>query len=301
LQISSEDTEELKQIVDMIQNEGDLKIYFEGEDNVTELIERIEEHDGEEIGFVVHAEDGQGSVDLLNLKDAIEMEHPTVEVEGETDQAEDAYNALKERIESNIIQAQIQANIQTNYDTFAANMENNPVLADKFAHHATGTLSLPAHARGDVALKQDEDALVNEIGQESRIRAGKWELLPPGMHVEHLKRGDIILNAKQTEDLIKHNAAHGVGKIVGGQSAFASGTMHEGMRSFATASASGFFNIMPEGTHDFFQKLADGVDDLNDYNDSARDAGDAARDVGDAADNVGNAFDDLVDQIQYSF
>jgi len=69
----------------MIQNEGDLKIYFEGEDNVTELLERIEEHDGEEIGFVVHAEDGQGSVDIQNLKDAIEMEHPTVEVEGETD------------------------------------------------------------------------------------------------------------------------------------------------------------------------------------------------------------------------
>jgi len=181
-------------------------------------------------------------------------------------------------------------------------MQDNPVLATKFTHHAAGTLSLPAHARGDVALKQDEDALVNEIGQESRItRDGRWELLPPGMHVEHLKRGEIILNAKQTEDLIKHSAAHGVGKIVGGQSAFANGTMHEGMRSFATASASGFFNIMPEGTHDFFQKLADGVDDLNDYNDSARDAGDAARDVGDAADNVGDAFDDLVDQIQYSF
>lgn len=76
--------------------------------------------------------------------------------------------------------------------------------------HAHGTLH--AYANGRVALSKDEKALVNEMGQESRITEnGVWELLPPGMHIENLKKGEIILNADQTEDLIKHGKAKGTG------------------------------------------------------------------------------------------
>lgn len=52
-----------------------------------------------------------------------------------------------------------------------------------------------AHAKGsgDISLDQDEESLVNELGQESVIRDGKWFLLPAGMHVEQLKKGDKIL------------------------------------------------------------------------------------------------------------
>lgn len=60
----------------------------------------------------------------------------------------------------------------------------------------------PSHAGGNVALLSDENALTNEVGQESLIRNGEWFLLPPGPHMEHLKKGDIIFNAKQTHDLL---------------------------------------------------------------------------------------------------
>lgn len=88
---------------------------------------------------------------------------------------------------------------------------------------ATGTMLSPAHAKGSVALPEDETALVNEMGQESRIHNGIWELLPPGMHVQKLDKGDIILSARQTADLLKSGKAHGIGK------AYADGTAFSGM------------------------------------------------------------------------
>lgn len=70
-----------------------------------------------------------------------------------------------------------------------------------------------AHAKGEVALKHDEQALVNEVRinghSESIVRDGVWSLIPGGAHIENLKKGDIIFSATQTEDLLKHGATHG--------------------------------------------------------------------------------------------
>ena len=69
-----------------------------------------------------------------------------------------------------------------------------------------------AYADGNVALSQDEMALVNELGTESIIRNGNWYLLPRGMHQEMLKKGDIVLSAAQTKALINTGAAPGHGR-----------------------------------------------------------------------------------------
>lgn len=70
-----------------------------------------------------------------------------------------------------------------------------------------------AHAKGEVALKHDEQALINEVRinghSESIVRDGVWSLIPGGAHIENLKKGDIIFSASQTEDLLKHGATHG--------------------------------------------------------------------------------------------
>ena len=111
----------------------------------------------------------------------------------------------------------------------------------------TGTMLSPSHAygtaynvvnyknafaNGKVGLEHDETALVNELGQESCIRGDKWFLLPPGMHVQSLKRGDIILNAQQTADLINHGKANGTAR------ALANGTLaYNGMPSHASYSS----------------------------------------------------------------
>lgn len=101
--------------------------------------------------------------------------------------------------------------------------------------NASGTLTSPAHANGTaynvlnlrpayakgnkVALEQDETALVNEMGTESIIRDNSWFLIPGGMHMQALKKGDIVLNASQTKSLMEHGKASGHGK------AYANGTV----------------------------------------------------------------------------
>ena len=105
-------------------------------------------------------------------------------------------------------------------------------LMNAFIHRATGTLLSPAHADGRVSLPQNETALVNELGTESIIRNGKWMLIPGGMHREHLKKGDIILNAGQTKSLMKYGKAAGRGR------AYADGTLNS-VVSNAYANGSG--------------------------------------------------------------
>lgn len=117
-----------------------------------------------------------------------------------------------------------------------SNFYNGTLLSPAHAYGtvrqlATQDLLAPAYADGKVSLPNDEYALVNELGTESRIRNGVWSLLPPGMHMENLKKGDIILNAKQTSDLLKS------GKTTGTARAYASGSL------LAPAYASGMLSL----------------------------------------------------------
>lgn len=110
------------------------------------------------------------------------------------------------------------------------------------ASKASGTLT-PAKASGtaynmlnlrrafvngsrNVSLQNDEDALVNELGTEGLIRDGILYEIPGGMHVQALKKGDIILSVKQMHDLELTGKASGHGK------AYADGTITSGMHAY---------------------------------------------------------------------
>lgn len=114
------------------------------------------------------------------------------------------------------------------YQTVYQNVVRQRATGSMFAPaHATGTtgynvvntISGSAYVNGQVSLPYDERALVNELGRESFIRDGKWMLLPPGMHLQDFKKGDIILSASQTEALMKYGRASGKGN------AYANGTI----------------------------------------------------------------------------
>ena len=119
-----------------------------------------------------------------------------------------------------------------NYRTNDPLLGGAPEASGSFAiAHSSGTAYnvqnykrlTPAHAAGDVALKQDERALVNEEylngHSESIVRDGVWSLIPGGAHLENLKRGDIIFSAKQTDDLLRTGATPGHAR------AYANGTL----------------------------------------------------------------------------
>lgn len=98
---------------------------------------------------------------------------------------------------------------------------------------------IPAHAAGKVALSRDEKAVVNEEDTESIIRDGVWSLIPGGMHIESLKKGDIILNARQTKSLLQFGRAPGHAR------AYAQGSL---LSAYAGGSGGGSFFVGGSGS-----------------------------------------------------
>lgn len=98
--------------------------------------------------------------------------------------------------------------------------------------------SIGAYAYGnDWALHYNQNALVNEIGQESIVRDGHWFPIPGGAHVEQLKRGDIIFNAAQTKELMETGrvlSGGGHGKV-----AMANGTAYNMLNAYYNSSVTG--------------------------------------------------------------
>ena len=82
--------------------------------------------------------------------------------------------------------------------------------------HAQGT----AHKGGSWGAQKTETALTGELGPELRVRGNRWELLGEnGAEFNEVRKGDIIFNHKQTEELLANGYITGRGK------AFAEGTI----------------------------------------------------------------------------
>lgn len=81
--------------------------------------------------------------------------------------------------------------------------------------NANGT----AYADGNWGALKTETSLVGELGPEILVRNGKWTTVGEnGAEFTQVKKGDIVFNHKQTEQLLKHGHVTGRGK------AYASGT-----------------------------------------------------------------------------
>lgn len=108
--------------------------------------------------------------------------------------------------------------------------KNKNVDRDRFngTAHVNGTISKFAQKNayvngtysGDWGVPQDEDALVNELGEEIIIHDGKWRIANNGnMGFTHLRKGDVVLNHKQTEELLKNGyVSNSRGRLIGGMS-----------------------------------------------------------------------------------
>lgn len=99
---------------------------------------------------------------------------------------------------------------------------NGTVHADGTAH-----VSGAAHARGSWGAPKTETALVGELGPEIVVRNGKWTTVGDnGAEFANIKKGDIIFNHKQTEDLLSKGYVTGRGK------AYAEGTAYNGIYTY---------------------------------------------------------------------
>lgn len=94
--------------------------------------------------------------------------------------------------------------------------------------------SVPAKAQGtsnssSVGIPKSEKTLINEVGTEGVVRDGKLNIYNNGYPaLVDLKKNDIVFNHKQMEELEKKGyITNSHAKIVGGMSAFASGTVDD--------------------------------------------------------------------------
>lgn len=156
----------------------------------------------------------------------------------------------------------------------------------------------PAHASGtNVAIKQDQQALVNEVGvnghAESIVRDGVWSLIPGGAHIENLKKGDIIFSTTQTDALLKHGAIQGHAR------AYASGTVTSPgvMKAYAAGNTPGFHfqggaaTVKPAGSGNSGNSGNSGLqhaieDNTDAVSNNSDDTSDAADEVSEALQNV---------------
>lgn len=161
----------------------------------------------------------------------------------------------------------------------------------------------PAHASGtNVAIKQDQQALVNEVGvnghAESIVRDGVWSLIPGGAHIENLKKGDIIFSTTQTDALLKHGAIQGHAR------AYASGTVTSPgvMKAYAAAGNTPGFHfqggaatVKPAGSGNSGNSGNSGLQYAIEDNTDA--VSNNSNDTSDAADKVSEALQNVIKKL----
>lgn len=158
-------------------------------------------------------------------------------------------------------------NYTINETTVKKTVDDSPKWYKPWTWFADGT----ANAQGNWGAERTEPSLVGELGPELRVRGSRWEMLGEnGAEFTDVKKGDIIFNHKQTEELLKN------GHITGRGRAYANGTAY---------AAGG-------GTFDRYGFSGNGGYTKYDVNNSIVDSfGNAADSISDAADKFEEVFD----------
>ena len=89
--------------------------------------------------------------------------------------------------------------------------------------NGTAHMSGTAHAQGSWGAPKTETALTGELGPELLVRGNRWTTIGEnGAEFTQIKKGDIIFNHKQTEQLLKNGYVTGRGKAYASGTAYAS-------------------------------------------------------------------------------
>jgi DNA repair exonuclease SbcCD ATPase subunit len=244
-------------------------------------IEKLQNWESNGITFTVSAntEEAQGKVDALNTeKDKLnEPATTTYTVDGTGESSASKISNYWDNIPT------------TKTTTYTIN--ERKVGSGSYSGQQSGINGVDgtAHATGSWGVQSSEhNALVGELGQETLVRNGKWKTIgDDGAEMINLKRGDIIFNHLQTEQLLKNGHITSRGRMVGGMS-FAEGNAHYGLFDGYT----GLDEIFKNGSNNW----------VDAWSGAASNISDAAGDISDASDSVEDAADDAkqtIDFIEY--
>lgn len=146
-----------------------------------------------------------------------------------------------------------------------------------------------AHAQGSWGVPKTETALVGELGPEMLVRNGRWTTVGEnGAEFAQVKKGDIIFNHKQTEELLKNGYVTGRGKMIGGS--YANGTISNSGPAYygMVGSYVGNDTVFKNGSDAWVEPWTNTSNSLSDAADSLSDSADS---LSDSADDFEEIFD----------
>ncbi len=156
----------------------------------------------------------------------------------------------------------------------------------KKSTEANGTFNAFALGSGSsVSIPRNEKALVNELGEEGLVRNGRLIPIRGGAQFINLKRGDIIFNHKQMDQLKKNGYTSGRGKLIG---AHAKGTVYDAFNGTNTNTKFHGGSVLPG-------PVGNSAVQTNSANNSANDSQTAS----DAAEETLETFEKIFDWIEY--
>jgi len=140
--------------------------------------------------------------------------------------------------------------------------------------HVQGT----AFKSGSWGAKETETALVGELGPELLVRGNRWTTIGEnGAEFRDIRKGDIIFNHKQTEDLLSKGYVTGRGK------AFAEGTAYAGINTWTDT---------VKGSQSYNSTLG------KEISNSASKLSKAASDISKSSDKLSDDFKEIFDWIE---
>ena len=198
-----------------------------GEDLATKVIETWNNLTPEEKQAVLEADTSNASKNLDNvLKQTDEVDKtkasPTINI---VDHAIPTINTVFRKM--NTLDG-TSSTVKINEVTTKTTIRREKTFPFNGTFHSNGTFN--AYATGtskNVSIRNDEEAVINEVGKEGIVRDGKLFVFNNGYPTKiRLKRGDIVFNHKQLAELEKKGyITNSHAKIVGGESAFSNGTV----------------------------------------------------------------------------
>lgn len=174
--------------------------------------------------------------------------------------------------------------VTTRYQSVGDQTSRTPNSGGRYTRYTTVNADGTAHVNGTAykegswGAPKTETALVGELGPEMLVRNGRWMTVGDnGAEFAQVKKGDIIFNHKQTEDLLSKGYVTGRGK------AYASGTAY-----------SGLWNPTSPNTT---QSNKPG----NDFSDAGNRLFNAADSISSAADSIASSASDAADEFREVF
>ena len=132
----------------------------------------------------------------------------------------------------------------------------------RYTKYANGTVHVNgnAYSNGNFGAPKTETALVGELGPELLVRNGRWTTVgEDGAEFAQVKKGDIIFNHKQTEDLLSKGYVTGRGKAFANGTAYSSGA-GPGRYTVGSAAIKSSGKSSSDKTKDEFEEIFDWIE-----------------------------------------